>query len=242
MAFGDYATNGAGTDAGSVTSSSTTFPNTTVSGNSIVVAIRRGSQTGTITVSDNKSNTFVQDATIDDGTGGNTHRFYRASNISGGASHQVTVQFSAAASMRYAIAEYVGNFALDGTPPTGSGLVGSLGPADSGAETTSATDAIIGAVERNGGATAFTAGSGYTSRFAVATGKLLLEDKNGSQAAGSHKATASWVSESGEWTAIMCAYSNAASGATAPLGRLEEALQNTQGLIVQQIAKTALPW
>jgi hypothetical protein len=212
VAFGDWV-QGTSVDAGSVSTSSLTFGSSTVTGNSIVVAIRRGGAHGTITVTDNKSNTYVEDATGTFPTGSDpTLAVFRTSNITGGASHQVTVTYDSAGTMRWAVEEYAGNFALHGTPPVATGT--SSAPS-SGNQTTTATCAIVGAVALNQNAT-YTAGTGFTLRHVAPAGpntKIGTEDKNGAQAAGTHAATMSTSGGAVDWIAALCAYSDAAGAA-----------------------------
>lgn len=220
MAFGDYASNGAGTDAGSTTSSSTTFPGSTTSGNSVLVWVRHGGTTGTCTVTDNKSNTYteVTGSPVTQTTDGHRLRCYFAHNITGGASHQVTVTFSGAATMRYCIEEYTGDFAVHGTPPTAQGNDASP---SSGTQVTTATCAITGGISNDnpGSNGVLTAGSGFTKRHdATAQDAVASLDKGTAQVAGSHQANGTYPLTR-NWAAMLVAFSDAAAGGATPVAR-----------------------
>ncbi len=203
MPFGDWV-QGASKDAGSVSTSNLAFTSVITTGNSVVVSVRRGATSGTV----DKSNTYTQDATHTQTNDGHTLFVYSCSNIVN-APQTVTITFSVAATMRWCQEEYVGNFALHGTPPHAQGL--SSTPS-SGDQVTAATCAIIGAASNanTGSAGPFTAGTGYTKRHeANANAVTVSEDKNGAQSAGTHRADGTYNGGTNtDWAAIMCAYSD----------------------------------
>ncbi len=100
-----------GLEFGSVTSAALTFDNPTVTGNFIAVGIVAFKSGGpaTFTVADNKGNSFLQapSAGVDDGANFCAYVF-RAFNITGGSSHQITVTPNAAATISFAVSEFSG--------------------------------------------------------------------------------------------------------------------------------------
>jgi hypothetical protein len=219
MAFGDWV-QGTGKDAGTVSTSNLAFTSVITSGNSVVVVTRRGATSGTITVTDDKSNTYTQDASIIQTTDGHTLFVHRCSNITNGP-QTITITFGAGASMRWCQEEYVGNFALHGTPPAAVNTVGNSNPT-SGDQVTTVSAAIIGALSdsNTAGNAPFTAGTGYTKRHeANANAAAVTEDKNGAQGAGTHRADGTFSANT-LWAAIMCAYSDAGGGGPTSWGRL----------------------
>jgi hypothetical protein len=217
MAFGDRI-QGTSKDGGSTTSSSLAFNNPVASGNTVVVVIRRGGLTGTISVTDDKSNSYTQDATKVQTSDGHQLFIFHCSNITN-APQTVTVSFQNAFTMRWCQEEYVGNFALHGTPPVAEGS--GVSPS-SGDQVTTATCAIIGAQSNsNSGGNVFTPGTGYILRDAVPPNPgsnhiVDAEDKNGAQVAGTHRADGT-LSASESWAMIMVAYSDASGAGTTPI-------------------------
>lgn len=221
MAFGDWV-QGIAKDAGSVSTSNLAFTNPIASGNSVVVSLRRGATSGTVTVADDKSNSYTPDASIVQTTDGHTLFVYRCSNITNGP-QTITITFGASATMRWCQEEYIGIFALHGTPPTAQGTFGTQ---SSGDQVTTLSCAILGALsnDNNGSDGPFTAGTGYTKRHeANANAVVVTEDKNGVQGAGTHRADGHFNVDPAAWAAIMCAYSDGGGGGVVVVPRLLDA-------------------
>lgn len=212
MAFGDYASNGTTADSASSTTHNLTFPGSTTTGNTVIVIARVGANT-TVAGSDSKGNSYALDQSVFQATDGHKLCVLRASNITGGSSHQVTLTLGTSAACRWIIDEYGGNFALHGTPPTATG--NGTGPS-SGNQTTSATCALIGAIgvagDFNDGT--YTAGSGWTKRRTVIAGgrlKVVNEDRAGTVASGTYTANGT-INTAENWSAILAAYSDGGGG------------------------------
>lgn len=197
------------TDAGSVSSAGLAFASTITSGNTCIVWVRQGATGGTCSVTDDKSNTYTQDATQAQTTDGHTLWLFRCSNITNGAK-TVTVTFGAAATMRFAIYEYQSNWVISGTPPTAQG--NSTTPS-SGNQVTGVTTGIIGGISGDGIGSTFNAGAGWTTEDTFATARLNTEDRGAAtQAAGTYAATGTYVGTAPQWTAIMAAYTDGGGG------------------------------
>lgn len=169
-------------DLGSVTSGNITFNSSTVNANMLSVAARIGVIGRTLTVTDSKSNSFTQRANQPQTTDGHELITKDAVNIAGGASHQVTFAISgAAATMRVGIAEGApantnpwdakNQAQADGTSAVSAGSV-------TNAQATAWL--IVWFSCAGSGATAFTAGTGYTKREELVAGtlKLGMEEKD----------------------------------------------------------------
>lgn len=220
MAFGDIVQH-TNKDAGSVTSTTLAFSSNVTAGNSIVVVLRRGGNVvaDSVTVTDNNSAVYTQDNHIETSDPHGSY-FFRTSNATGGAT-TLTITFGGAAkTMRFAIAEYSGNFVLEGTPPSATGT--SQSPS-SGSQTTSKSCAIIGgftaANNGTGGTTPYwVVGAGFTMReqLTVTGPAVYLEDMNGAQVAGTYTAACTFNASSEVWGAMLCCYSQAGAAAASP--------------------------
>ena len=154
-----------GDSGGSSTGFSLTFDSSTVNGRAIAVCVTifQFANTGTVTVSDNKGNTYTAGPTADFGSFENCWWFYCV-NATGGASHQVTSSLSTAGFHAMTIHE-LSDIAAAGQPgPTNSADDGAqLTTHTSGQITTDSTDQIVlggFAPAHNPGSWA--AGSGWT--------------------------------------------------------------------------------
>jgi len=221
-------------DAGSVSSSTTlAYTSNVTVGNSLLVVLRKGGTTGTITLSDNLNGTWgAADDTLQvTNTGQMT--LWRFSNTAAGAC-TITVSISGATqTLRFIIAEYEGNFGLD----TVGHNQGSSTSLTSNAQSTGQTDCVIGfgvAGGNVGSNETFTQTGSFTNRqilTALIGGNnkdvVYLGDMNGAQAAGSFTFTGT-LSGTDNFGAGVAGYYNAAAGA--PTNR--EFIRRSKGLWV----------
>lgn len=197
----------------SATSLAGTFGSSTVSGNAIGVITRVGAQGRTVTGSDNKSNTYAQAKNQTFNTGNELFGHY-ALNITGGASHQVTISISgAAASIRLTLHEESGvatSSALDQT----NGNFGNSTALDSGNVTTAQADEwIFGGGGLDGDQT-FTAGTNFGHLAASPSGggvqRQASEDRIVA-ATGTYSASFS-IAGALDWGCIVLTFKAATGG------------------------------
>ncbi len=183
-----------------------TFDSSTAGGNLIFVgAANDGGSADVVTsITDNKSNTYTFIAGASQysrhGEG------WYAKNISGGASHAVTINFTGNAAFVGQILEYSG---LDTTAPldaSGSGF-GDSTTVTFNIITTNADDTIVGFVYGTGAA--WTPGSGYTERSDANNG--ATEDKN---VASTGTYAVNWTNTGVVWVAEGAAFKAAGGAAT----------------------------
>lgn len=172
-------------DMGSVTSGSITFTNTTVAGNLIVAGARVSATGRTLTVTDNKSNTFTQRNSQVQTTDGHDLFGQDSANIAAGASHQVTFAISgAAASVRAVIMEGNGPTSTPFDKTTKAEADGTTLVSSGNTTTTAqANEWLVGLVSTAGGGatTTLTGGTGYNVREQVLSSgnlKIAIEERD----------------------------------------------------------------
>lgn len=149
--------------AGYVTSFNMTFDSNTTSGNTIICGGAYNNDTaGTLSLSDNKGNTFNQIAT--GSSGGDTQgTLFYAYNITGGASHQITATMSANFhDIAVICREYSGLTTTDPLDKS-SGTATALGTSHTSAATAATTQAnelVVGFIAASANTTC-TAGTNY---------------------------------------------------------------------------------
>ncbi len=196
---------------GSRSSDSLTFPSATTSGNLIVVSVGWSELLVTASISDNKGNTYTSAIGPTNGPQGARAQTFYAQNITGGATHTVTVTYSGTVGFQsHCIHEYSGA-ATTGVLDVAAAASGtSTAPSASGT-TTNANDLIFGWCYDNNGT--LTAGSGFTVRQAPDVA-AKTEDKN---VTSTGSWAANWsLSPSDGWIAQMAAFKDAGGGAAAP--------------------------
>lgn len=210
-----FAQNLGNLSTGSATSLAGTFGSSTVSGNAIAVGARIGAQGRTVTASDNKSNSYSQAKNQTFNTGNELFGHY-ALNVTGGASHQVTVGISgAAASIRFTIHEESGVATSSALDQSNSGSGSSTAP-DSGNVTTTVADEWIFGICATDTDVGFTAGASF--------GHLVMSPSTGgSQREATEdrivSATSTYsapftVSPTNDWGCIVLAFKAAGAGGT----------------------------
>lgn len=229
-------------DAGTTTSSTLAFGSNNVAGNTIIVGIRIGTVSQTITVSDTRGNTYASALQFDDTNGGNTVAVFYALNIGAGA-NTITVSYtSGSATLRWAQLEYSGTATsspLDGTATNQQTTGDSVFSAN--ITTTVNGDLLIGIMVNANGDT-WTAGSGYTSREQVPVGgtsKLMLEDQIQS-AAATVNATATMAGGGAPWSAGIVAFKASTTTAIAVEDDTFNASLNT--VFIQQAEPNVSVW
>ena len=167
------------------TSTAVTFRSATVAGNTVVVYVI-WSNTGNVTVTDSRANTFVSAGSpVSWGSGYRAQVFYAAVATGGADTVTATYQTSVTSFGVVYVHEYAGISATNPVDAAVSGS-GSSGTLNSGTDvTTSANDLIFGAGVSDNVVTA--AGSGFTTRD-LSYGNIT-EDRIASTA-GSYAATA----------------------------------------------------
>lgn len=204
------------------TSLSGTFGSSTVSGNLILAAARVGVQGRTQTFSDNKSNTWASNPIeLDHGVGNHLVVGY-ALNITGGASHQITLSISgAAASIRMVIWEESGIATASALDKTSTGTSAVEATVDSGATaaTTQADEWLFCAGSWDGSGTP-TADAAYGHLIGAPSGtskKMAAEDRIVS-ATGTYNGTFTVTAGFGQWGCAIVTFKAAASGHTLAVG------------------------
>lgn len=206
------------------TSLAGTFGSSTVSGNLILAAARVGAQGHVQTFSDNKSNTWATPNPIElDHLSGNHLSVGYALNITGGASHQLTLSIDgAAASIRMVLWEESGiatSSALDKTQ-TNTAAVETL-PVDSGTTaTTTQADEWVFVVGSWDGSSTIAAGSGYGNLIGSPVGtskKMGAEDKIVA-ATGTQNGTITVAAGLGTWGAAILTFKGASSATSNVIG------------------------
>lgn len=226
MAIALVQSNKAGPTGGSA-SLSVTFSSSTTSGNLIVVAFAWDSNGTVSSVTDNKSNTYSAAGSVANNTNSSTScMIYYAKNISGGASHQVTVTISASTTIRVAVAEYSG---ADTAAPLDQSAVGTGNTSSmvTSSVTLSANNELLACIGMisDGFFAAPTAGTGYTNRQTwTGANDAAYEDQILTGGSGSSKTGAMTGAGSGNYVIKLATFiPPSASGPT--VGEIMSALQ-----------------
>jgi hypothetical protein len=202
-------------DAGSVTSATLSFPAGTTAGNAIVVGVRLGSAVAfsTVSVSDDKGNTYVRDVQVDDSVSGNQMEIFSAANVAGGTVVVTVTLTGGAVALRWGVCEYQGlvtSAPLDKTSTNNPNASNTSLNSNNTATTANANDLLVGVGMTRNNTVTFTAGTGYALRFQA--NKIALEDKSVS-ATGAYNATET-ISVADTWMMAVAAYKGAAGANT----------------------------
>lgn len=192
----------------------------TTGGNLYVVLVGTGTNAGTVTVSDTKSNTYVQAGTYIANGVGKVSIWY-AYNTTGGVT-TVTVTPSTTLTVSFAFHEYShtsGSFTsdpLDAASASGTG--NSTSPSTGSMPVNNSGELAIACHGYNGVPTSWTAGTGFTARYS-GTGAALkgffTEDDFPVSSAVTGAAT---VAPSGAWESLGASFkAPAAAGTTVPM-------------------------
>jgi hypothetical protein len=193
-------------DWGSTASGDLAFPGNNTAGNLIVVAVRRGSNSGTVTVTDSQGNTYYQAISQASGTDHASFVFY-AQNIKGGA-NTVTTTFSVSQTMRFSIHEFSGVAKFLSVDKTSSSSGSSTSP-DSGSKSISIPNELIFGAISTDGAPSYTVGGSFTLLENVSN-KILTEYRIVSST-GSYSASAT-LGVSDPWTSEMVTFRDISNG------------------------------
>lgn len=234
----------------SATSLAGTFGSSTVSGNLILNAARVGAQGHVQTFTDSKSNTWATPNPIElDFPASNHLSIGYALNITGGASHQLTLTIDgAAASIRMVLWEESGiatSSALDKTS-TGSNAAEVAIDSGSTATTTQADEWVFAAAGVDGSGTA-TAGATFghivASPAAATTSKIAGEDKIVA-ATGTYNGTFTFTAGYGGWGAAIVTFKGASSATSNVIGPQISSNKRTGGLASRRLYKsqTQIPY
>ena len=194
-------------DCGTVSSCNLSFSSNNAAGNLVVLALRVGAASPTVSVSDSFSNIYNLAASQVQTTDGHTVYIYYAMGIAAGA-NTIAVSLGSAFTIRMAIHEYSGvapSAALDVT----LGAQGSSTTPSSGNVTTTQASELVFGVGSSANPDTWTGGSGFTLRQ-TAGNKLATEDK----VLSSTQTLAAAFSLSGtdNWAALIATFKAASAG------------------------------
>ena len=201
-----------GTDAGTTTSASLSFPSSNVAGNWIAVAIRAGQQGQVFTVTDTRGNTYRQALRFNESGDNTTLGIYYAENVAGGANSVTVSDAISGGTLRFAILEYSGVATSNSLGPVASAQGASASPASGSVTTTASGDLALGLLSRAGAGT-FTPGAGFALRTQIPASpatKLVVEDRMLATVGPVAATGALDVSDS--WAAAVATFHAAASG------------------------------
>lgn len=209
--------------------SNLTFDSSTTSGNLIAVLVmsRAGTPTEHYTVTDNKSNTSVENQSIAYVNACvEAHTF---KNITGGASHQVSVDLGAApAQASWVIVELSG---ADTTTPVGNSSEesGDGAAIHSGTATPTADGLFLAAGHMDTTAASPVIEAGWTELVQASPGAIDNLSVVTKSATASSADEADWTCSFCNYTGVILAISNAAAGGTNPKGPLSNPLAGPFG-------------
>lgn len=196
------------------TSLSGTFGSPTVSGNQITVGDRIGATGRTVTVTDSKTNSYAaaknQAQTLD----GHELFVHYSPNIVGGASHQVTVSISGAATaIRVVLFEHSGLAVSSPVDQAVSSQANASQNLDSGAATTTQANELLFAVGAIGGGQAFTIGGGFGHQVGspAGTSKKMSSGDLIVSSTGTYHGTFT-VPNPDDWSCILVTFKAAGAG------------------------------
>jgi hypothetical protein len=203
-------------DAGTTTSSTLAFAANAAAGNWIGVAIRAGQSGQTLTVTDNRGNTYRKAIQLNETTDGTTLAIFYAENIAGGATTVSIADTIAGGTLRFAILEYAGIALSNSLDGAASAQGTSANVVSSAAITTVAGDLAIGVLSTANPQT-LTTGSGWAIEERVPSApntKLAVEDQT--QAAAGPLSVNGTLSSADSWGAAVAAFRAAAAGPLPP--------------------------
>lgn len=201
-------------DAGAA-SSATLLLGTATVGNDVLVAALYGSTSGTLAISDNLGNTYVQDVLITNNPRSLRLYLFRAVGIATGSTTLTATITGGAVSFQWIVAEYsssVGALMFDrSTNATGT----SATTLNSGTTaTTTVADEMLVGYFRTATTKTFTAGASFTGRNTA--NRLYLEDRLVA-ATGAYNATCTINAADTSWNAAVATYYEATGGGAAIL-------------------------
>ena len=201
---------------GSATSLSGTFGSSTGSGNMIAIGSRIGATGRTVTGSDNKSNSYSQAKNQVQASDNHEGFAHYGLNISGGASHQVTISISgAAASIRMTLHEFSG-IALSSALDQVNGAEGISTALNSGNVTTTQADELLFGVGTNGNERTFTAGASYLNLVTSPSGGTAKEAGENQIVSSTGTYSASFtIGTSDTWACIIATFKGAVAATVA---------------------------
>jgi hypothetical protein len=161
-------------DCGTVTSCNLAFTSNNSPGNLLVVAVRSGSTTASVTITDSQGNAYATQTSQNQTTSGHKLTIAYVPNTKPGA-NTVTVAVSSSTTVRFAIHEYAGIFQASPVDASTSAQGSSTTPGP-GKVTTRQAAELIFAASAVGAAPTWTGGTGYTLRQSPANA-LATEDQ-----------------------------------------------------------------
>ena len=202
-------------DAGTASSSSLAFTTNTTAGNWIAAIVRAGKTGQTISVTDNRGNTYRNAVQLNETSDGMTIGIFYAENITGGATTVTVTDSISGGTLRYVILEYAGIALANSLDGSAASQGTSASPSSGPATMTAPGDLVIGVLSSANSQT-FTAGSGWAiqERVPASSTKLAIEDQVRS-AAGSVSATGT-LSSSDSWAGVVAGFRSAAGVDTDP--------------------------
>lgn len=214
-------------DCTGVSSCSVTFTSTTITGNTIIVAISSyyadtANSPQNFTLTDNQGNSACYTKDVNLGGTGQT-QIWHCSNITGGASHQITVSAGTTAYFNLLSLEYSGIATSNSFDVGGSNQVNT--PAvtytSNNVTTTQADELLIGLHWTFKGTPAFTPDSPWTSATTVSGTYLYSEvaDRIVSST-GNYADTGSVTGDTTKTTSMIATFKGVASAGTSFIGRL----------------------
>lgn len=215
---------------GSTPMTSSAFGSSTTTGNLIVVSVSDdgGTAGGITSVTDSKSNTYTKIA--NEQAGSSTLSMWYAKNITGGASHTVTIAWNTGlvSQASFVAQEFSG---CDTSSPLDrfTGATGSSTSPSSGATAATTTDAqlVVGGVAYFGTAVTPSAGSGYTNANSVAFTNASGSEESKVIALAAAQTATFTLSGSRDWSCGVATFK--ASGAVATLQQEGYGFYNDNG-------------
>ena len=214
----------ASTEGSSVTTLATTYGNSTVSGNLAVISAccfdSDGVAPTSFSISDSFTNSYSlargQSFGVDASNDGVRLEQHYSANITGGASHEVTVSFGDTVFCTVGLLEFSGVATTTPSDGVNSGRAVSSTPS-SGSVTPGSNGIFCGAMSYdNVNLTMALNWTGGTQRLEIDENNDASAQNIATKAATAASAdTAAWtLSASNEWAAMLCSYKEAAGGVT----------------------------
>lgn len=166
-------------DAGTVSSTTLAYNGAVTAGSTLVVVARYGGAADNLTsISDSVNGAWSQFPVRQvDSNIGVLYMAFFVNTTTG--TPTVTINFSAAASLRWSVLEY-GPCATTNVLDVSNAVnidVGTGSPATAQITTTNANDILVSGLATNVGSGTVSEGAGFTQRFSVATSKLVVSDQ-----------------------------------------------------------------
>jgi hypothetical protein len=191
------------------------FGSAITAGSTILVCVRgSGSFTGsTLSVTDDKSNSYTLDTSMPAISGTGSLFLYRASNVTGGGT-TLTITPGTSTSLRVAGYEISGLAASSPLDKTAHASGNSISLASGSITTTQANEFVLGCLMTGNdiGSNPMTAGSGWTSDINInTTNAILLAESQIVSSTGTFNATAS-IGTADTWGALVASYGATSGG------------------------------